>query len=309
MSLPLVSVAIPAYNHARYIDACLQSVYAQTYPNIELVVIDDGSKDETAARIHEFLTRHGGRFQNVIFRSRPNQGVCVTSNEAIAACTGEWVHLLGSDDLIYPEKIRHQHLAIEAWDDQTLALVYSDADYIDENGRRLPITQRSRPNAGPDHAAYRYLFQQNPITNPTVALKREAFLDIGGFDESLKLEDWDCWLRLSTKYSIARLPLVLAGYRYHPHNTSRNQRLMLHSMLLTFAKFLESHGELVPAKMRRENFRKNLHRLYRWAKKNNPGMLLPIGIDSFVLGFRIPEPNDYRRYADRLAISDMRPVF
>ncbi|BBP00862.1 glycosyltransferase family 2 protein [Sulfuriferula nivalis] len=130
---PLVSVAIPAYNHARYIEQCLQSVVDQTYPNIELVIIDDGSTDNTADKISAFLNRHQNRFANIIFESQNNKGVSATSNKAIALCNGEWVHLLGSDDLIHPDKIAHQQDAIKAWADPNLALVYADADYIDEN--------------------------------------------------------------------------------------------------------------------------------------------------------------------------------
>ena len=251
-------------------------------------------------RADHFLATHADRFANVIIKSRPNRGVSATSNEAITACNAEWVHLLGSDDVLYPEKILHEWQAIQAWNEPRLALVYADADYLDANGKKYPKTQGSRPAAGPDSSAYQWLFLQNPITNPTIALNRSAFLNIGGFDESLKLEDWDCWLRLSVKHAIARVPEVLAGYRYHPYNTSRNQHLMLHAMLLTFAKFLESHGELVPVNVRKENFRKNLHRLYRWAKNNHPVLLASIGADMLTTPFRTPEALDYRRYAEKL---------
>jgi alpha-1,3-rhamnosyltransferase len=300
MTNPLVSVAIPAYNHARYIEQCLQSVVDQTYPNIELVIIDDGSTDNTADKISDFLNRHQNRFANIIFDSQNNMGVSVTSNKAIALCNGEWVHLLGSDDLIHPNKISHQFAAITTWSDPNLALVYADADYIDENNLTIQKSQKNRPKAGVVSAAYCQLFLQNPITNPTIAIKREAFLAIGGFDETLKLEDWDCWLRLSVNYSIARLPEVLASYRYHPHNTSRNQHLMLEAMLRTFAKFLDNHGDLIPTDIRKQSFRDNLHRLYRWSRKHHPILLLPILNDALASPFHIPTAQNYKYYAERL---------
>ena len=300
MKYPLVSVAIPAYNHGEYIEACLRSVHDQTYPNIELVVIDDGSTDDTRARIDHFLAAHEGRFTKVLVRSQTNRGVSATSNEAIEVCSAEWVHLLGSDDVLHPDKIMIQWQAIQTWSDPDLALVYADADYIDNYGVVLPKTQRDRSEPGPQHAAYQSLFLRNEITNPTVALRREAFLDIGGFDESLRLEDWDCWLRLAVKYSIARVPQVLASYRYHPGNSSRDQTMMLHAMLLTFARFLDNHGELIPAAIRKENYRKNLHRLYRWAKRNRPGLLMSIAADAVTTMFKTPNSGDYLRYADVL---------
>lgn len=298
---PIVSVAIPAYNHARYIAACLQSVVSQTYPNLELVIIDDGSSDGTVAVITDFLNQHANRFKRVIFETQNNQGVSTTSNKAIALCTGEWVHLLGSDDVLYPNKIMRQFQAIQAWDEPSLALVYTDADYIDENNIALAKIQKNRPQAGLSYSAYRQLFLQNPITNPTIALKRSAFLAIGGFDSSLKLEDWDCWLRLSINHSIARVPEVLASYRYHPHNTSRNQHLMLEAMLQTFAKFLDAHHDLIPTKIKKQSFRDNLHRLYRWSRKNQPKLLLPILKDVLASPFHTPSAQDYRYYAKQLA--------
>ena len=103
MSKPLISVAIPAYNHACYIEFCLQSVVDQTYPNIELVIINDGSTDDTATKITGFLNKHPNRFANVIFETQNNQGVSATSNKAIRLCNAEWVHLLGSDDVMHPK--------------------------------------------------------------------------------------------------------------------------------------------------------------------------------------------------------------
>ena len=303
MTKPLISVAIPAYNHACYIESCLQSVINQTYPNIELVIIDDGSTDSTVAKVTHLLNKHSNRFTNIIFETQNNQGVSATSNKAISLCNGEWVHLLGSDDLIHPNKVSHQFAAISTWKDPYLALVYADANYINENNAIISKPQKNRPQTGITRSAYLQLFLQNPITNPTIAIKKEAFLSIGGFDETLKLEDWDCWLRLSVNYSIARLPEVLASYRYHPHNTSRNQHLMLEAMLRTFAKFLEIHGDLIPPEIRKQSFRDNLHRLYRWAKQNHPALLLPILKDTLASPFHIPEAQDYTYYAERLAQS------
>ena len=80
---PLISVAVPAYNHGRFIRDCLTSVRNQTYENLELVVIDDGSQDDTAQEVERFLRDHAARFSRTVFRSRPNRGVSATSNEGI----------------------------------------------------------------------------------------------------------------------------------------------------------------------------------------------------------------------------------
>lgn len=167
-------------------------------------------------------------------------------------------------------------------------------------GRTLNRRHRARPSPGPDHKAYQALFLGNPVLNPTVALRREAFLKIGGFDETLALEDWDCWLRLAVNYPIARVPEVLAFYRRHGSQNSRNQTRMLHAMMITFGKFLTQHGELIPSGVRRRNFYKNLHRLLRWARKNRPSLLAPLLKDTLAGFFSVPKATDYFRYAEAL---------
>lgn len=118
-----MSVAIPAFNHADYIEACLASVCSQTYPEIEIVLVDDGSIDDTLFRAKVFLDQHASRFRRIEAYSRPNRGVSATSNECVSACRGEWVHLLGSDDTLAPNKLMREWLAIQEWNSPELALV------------------------------------------------------------------------------------------------------------------------------------------------------------------------------------------
>ncbi|MDQ5882353.1 MAG: alpha,3-rhamnosyltransferase [Pseudomonadota bacterium] len=115
MTLPLVSIAIPAYRHARYIETCLASVCAQTYPELELVLIDDGSPDGTFEVAKRFLDAHRDRFRRIVLERRETRGVSANSNACIEACSGEWVHLLGSDDRLYPEKVARIQAAIDEW--------------------------------------------------------------------------------------------------------------------------------------------------------------------------------------------------
>lgn len=218
MTLPLVSIAIPAYRHAHFIEATLASVCAQTYPELELVLIDDGSPDDTFEVAKRFLATRQARFRRIVLQRHKNQGVSGNSNACIQACQGEWVHLLGSDDIIHPEKVAKIQQALADWSSHDLALIHTDCDFIDENGRPVTRTrQRPRPEPGPQTSAYRWIFMgEHSIFNPSIALHRDKFLEIGGFDRSLVLEDIDCWLRLSVKHCIARVPEVLASYRKHP---------------------------------------------------------------------------------------------
>ncbi len=296
--LPLVSVAIPAYNHAAFIEACLASVCAQTYAELELVLIDDGSQDDTLEVARRFLETRRERFRRIVLERQENQGVSAASNAVIAACQGEWVHLLGSDDVLYPDKIARIQQAIADWDCPDLALVHADADTIDEHGR--PVVRRRlkpRPAPGPDREAWRVLFLgDNFIVNPTVALRRETFLAEGGFDRNLALEDIDCWLRLSARHAIARVPEVLAGYRKHPGNTLRRRVRMLGAQFHTFGKFLAGHPGLIAEDDIRRHFRRCLKRFWRRMRRQRPWLLPRVLGAQLMSHLRTPQPEDYRRF-------------
>lgn len=302
MTQPLVSVAIPAYNHVAFIEACLVSVCAQTYAELELVLIDDGSQDDTLEVARRFLDPRRERFRRIVLERQENQGVSAASNACIAACRGEWVHLLGSDDVLYPEKVARIQQAIADWHCADLALVHADADTIDQHGR--PVVrrrQKPRPAPGPDREAWRVLFLgDNFIVNPTVALRREAFLAAGGFDTNLALEDIDCWLRLSARHAIARVPEVLAGYRKHPGNTLRRRVRMLGAQFHTFGKFLAEHEGLIAEADIRIHFRRYLKRFWRRMRRKQP-WLLPVVLGAQLKShLRTPRPEDYRRFGGLL---------
>ncbi len=297
MNLPLVSVAVPAYNHAAFLTDCLESVRVQIYPRLELVIVDDGSTDDTLVVAERFAATHAGRFERLTILHQPNRGVSAASNRAIAACQGEWVHLLGSDDLLYPDKILHQQQAINAWNEPRLALIYSDVDFIDAEGRVLSSATCNRPPPGPDHQAYLWLISHNYIANPTVALRRAAFLSISGFDEQLRLEDLDGWLRLSVDHAIARTPGVLAGYRRHGRNASQRQLMMFEANWNTLGQFAEQHGDLIPPALWRACLRRRLHSFLRWARRNAPELIPAILGDALLSWVRTPKPSVWRRYA------------
>ena len=306
MSVPLVSVAIPAYNHAAFIEACLESVCAQTYPELELVLIDDGSKDDTFERARRYLDVHGGCLRRIVLERQENQGVSATSNACFAACRGEWVHLLGSDDVLYPRKVERIQQAIAGWNCPELVLVHADVDIIDHEGRiHARQSAKSRPQAGIEHEAWRWIFMgKHYIFNPTLALRRDAFLAIGGFDASLALEDMDFWLRLSVHHAFGRVPEVLAGYRKHAGNTSRRRVKMLGAHFLTYAKFLAEHAGLMPEDELRRHFRKHLKRFWRRTRYRQPWRLLPVLAALVKSSFSTPQAEDYRRFGqilDRMA--------
>lgn len=299
MTLPLVSIAIPAYRHARYIEACLESICAQTYPELELVLIDDASPDNTFELAQRFLESRAGRFRRIVLeRHAGNCGVSATSNDCIAACRGEWVHLLGSDDILYPDKVARIQAAIDEWNCPELALVHADADFIDADGKLHARQPRGTPvPPGPDRQAWQWLFfGRHAIYNPSIALRRDAMQAIGGFDPELALEDIDCWLRLSVNYAIARVPEVLACYRKHPGNTLRKRIRMLGAQFHTYGKFVASYPGLIPDDALRTHYRQNLWRLWRRLRIKRPWLCAELAVAALQSRFRTPDAADYHRY-------------
>jgi alpha-1,3-rhamnosyltransferase len=192
---PLVSVIIPAYNHALYVERAISSVLNQTYKNIELIVIDDGSIDDTWNEINRIHQKSGGKFK--IF-TQSNKGVSITLNLGVAKSSGIYIALLASDDYYVEDKIERQvKLFLESHD--TVGLVHSSAfmDYGDPESI-VSLTGSYIPAVG-DNIFYMLVEQGARVVAPTVMFKRIAYDSVQGFDENLIAEDVDFYVALAAK--------------------------------------------------------------------------------------------------------------
>ncbi len=199
---PLVSVVMPAYNHGRYIARGIESVLSQTYENVELIVIDDGSKDDTWAVIESVRARSSRPFVAV---TQANQGVCKTLNRGIAMSSGELVAAVASDDYFLPDKLRRQ-VEVFASSDDSVALVHTSAFLDYQNGAPLEdISGSYLPAVG--RCFDDVLTQRVRVVAPSMMFRRSAHDAIGGFDETLAAEDVDFFVRLAAAdYGFAYLP-------------------------------------------------------------------------------------------------------
>ncbi|HEX8272058.1 MAG TPA: glycosyltransferase family A protein [Longimicrobiaceae bacterium] len=193
MKPPLVSVVIPAYNHAPYVERSIRSVLDQTYGSIELIVVDDGSTDDTWDVIQRVHAASGGSF--MIYR-KPNGGVSSTLNFGIRRSSGVYVAVLASDDYFALEKIERQ-VELFLASPPVVGMVHSNA-YDDFGGGKLVSTQgRYTPAVG---ACFRELLSlQVGAVAPTAMFRRDAYDRVGGFDESLAAEDVDFYVGLAAK--------------------------------------------------------------------------------------------------------------
>ncbi|HJP39532.1 MAG TPA: glycosyltransferase [Gammaproteobacteria bacterium] len=200
---PLVTVVIPAYNEAETIAAAINSVMQQSFTNFELLVIDDGSTDDTA-EISAAIA--DPRVQVLSF---DNQGLAASRNRGIRHATGELIAFLDADDLWTPNKLHSQVEALQQHPEAKLA--YSWTDCIDEDNRFL----RHGSHVHAEGLVYKLLLSRNFMDNGSSPMVRKsAFDEAGVFDESYRAgEDWDMWLRLAHRYPFTCVPFVQVLYR------------------------------------------------------------------------------------------------
>lgn len=219
----LVTVIIPSYNHSKFISATIESVIAQTYEKIELIIIDDGSKDKSIQIIESFREVCERRFINFKLVSRPNRGLCATLNEALSYSSGEYVAIIASDDFMYPLKTM---LQVEYLDQHNDCVgVFSGATIIKENGDCL--VQRSG-------TLKKYFFKDIILNNyqlfsPSGMYRAKLLNEVGGYNENVLLEDWFMNLSITEQGGyLFPLQSTLIAYRRHENNAS-NRTLALHS--------------------------------------------------------------------------------
>lgn len=204
-----ISVVIPAYNAEPFMRRCLQSVFAQTLKPHEVIVMDDGSTDKTAALAAELGAR---------VLSGPNRGPSFARNEAMRAASGEWIALLDADDLWAPNKLECQTAIIRP---ETL-LVYTGVQTFDDAGLRDTVFAI-------DPARVKKMLRYcNPIVPSATLIRRDDVLRIGGFREGLAAcEDWEMWMRLKNMGCFDAVREPLTSYYIHSASLSANPETML----------------------------------------------------------------------------------
>lgn len=230
---PLVTVIIASYNHARYIEASIDSVINQTYKNIELLVVDDGSRDDSPAVLKRLQEQHG-----FDLRFQANQGLARTLNDAIARAKGDLIVPFGSDDIMLPHRIATQ---VEYMNGKPeVGICSANIETIDQDGNVMGAREQRNRNLPFRRLDFDDLFldrKPGPMA-ATLMLRREALEKVGGFNADIRLEDVYIELSIARAgYFIDVLGEVLAQYRDHPTNTFKNGRFMVDNVLRTFAVF------------------------------------------------------------------------
>ena len=212
---PRVSVVMPIYNGAAFLASSIDSVLAQTIPDFELILVDDGSTDGTAEIIRDYAARDA----RIVPVAKPNSGIADTLNRGLAVARGEWVARLDSDDLMVPERLERQLAFMAANPDAIAAGSYYEI--IDpagaSHGTRLPLPRTRDELAG-------FLAAREPLSflHPSMMFRRQTALDLHGYDKQTEpAEDVDLFARmLATGAPILIQPEVLLRYRVHSNAVS-----------------------------------------------------------------------------------------
>jgi glycosyltransferase involved in cell wall biosynthesis len=220
----LVSVLIPAYNHEAFIEQCLDSVLHEPYLYKELVIIDDGSTDDTRDKIAAWVARHGADIA-VDFTSRPNRGVAATLNELASRAKGEFLRLGASDDYFLAGGFHAQVEYLKA-NPGKLAVI-GDSVVVNRGGETLHASgmiglhRVKKSNYLSDDGIRRQIISRWAVGGPVAMIRKHTIDSIGGWSEDLRIDDWSFFLRLAAIDALGFVDTKVGAYRIHGNNTCR----------------------------------------------------------------------------------------
>lgn len=215
----LVSVVIPVFNGERYLDQAVESVLAQTHSDFELIIVDDGSSDDSA----NIAERRARRDARVRLLRQPNGGVAAARNTGLEAARGEWVACLDHDDLMLPHRLERQIAFIAAHPE--VKLFGSVCEYINERGRPCGHTVSAPLRSRADLDALLAKGRLIGLTHPSVIMHRETIRALGGYDPAMEpAEDLDLWMRVAQAgHLVLQDDEVLTRYRVHGRSITGGQ--------------------------------------------------------------------------------------
>lgn len=257
LSVPLVSVNLVTYNHEKYIAAAVQSVLRQTFRDLELVVVNDGSLDGTAEQLEAI------RDPRLRVLHQENQGPAAATNHGLAACRGQYVALMSGDDLCHPGRIAIQ---LEAYRRGGPRVLFSGVDFIDDDGKPIQDSHFAADSFFLEDLTRARILERlfrvgNYFNSITTFAERRILLDSGGYDVSLlQMQDYDLWVRLVKHHDLEILPDRLVQYRIRGGNQNLSspepdkQVASLNEHYLVMRRFFDG----VPSALFREAFAESL---------------------------------------------------
>lgn len=239
--LPLVTIGVVSYNNARFTTETLNSVANQTYENIELIIVDDNSFDNSVELINKWLLNYHKPYKFITHDK--NLGVCATCNDVLRNSNGRYISYISTDDVMLPDKTKVQVNILEGAS-QDVGIVYSDAYIINENGKlhfNKFIQYHRNFEDIPQGNIFTTLIEGNFIPIMASLIKRECYETCGEYDTDLVYEDYDFLLRVSRKYEFVFSDYTSVQYRLHSTNLHKKLASMV-AMETQFKIFAKHAG-------------------------------------------------------------------
>ena len=226
---PFVSVIIPAYNSADFLGQAIDSVLAQTFMDLEIIVVDDGSTDRTPEVSAQYS-------DHITYIRQSNSGNAAARNRGVAEARGRWLCFLDADDLWEPRKLERQLLDLLRHPEWLISFVRARKFF--ESGESEPMPEDPSESELWDRLVF---YQQFGSSHSGMMLRASCFEQVGGFDDALRLSvDWDLFIRLADRYRMRVLPEFLVHHRQHSSNTTGDAELRLRMYLAC----LDKHRQL-----------------------------------------------------------------
>ncbi len=230
---PLVSIVMPNFNHAPYLGTAIASVLTQSYANVELIVVDDGSTDESRA----VAARYGNRIRYIW---QENRGLSAARNTGIRAATGEYIGLLDADDLYEPACLATLIATLQA--NPEADGIYCGYQFVDQQNQPLPQIEARQI---PAEQLYETLLDGNFFVPESMLVHQRCYASAGAFDETLRAcEDWDMWLRITRQHMIIGTDAVLTRHRVLAGSMSSNPTRMINNRMAVLKKHLGAEPAL-----------------------------------------------------------------
>ena len=227
MSAPLVSIYITNYNYGQFIEEAIDSVCNQTYQNIELIIIDDGSTDNS----HKIIESYSS-LENIQIIYQTNKGLNVTNNVAIRTSRGKYIMRLDADDFLHPSAVDKMVTELEA--DSRIGLIFPDYYYVDEASKI--IGQEKRHNFDKDVTLY-----DQPAHGACTLIKKENLVSVGGYNESYNCQDgYELWIKFINHFKVTNFSEPLFYYRQHGKNLTKSEERILDTRAKINANYVKS---------------------------------------------------------------------
>ena len=234
----LVTVICICYNHEQYVQDCIESIIKQTYQNIEFIIVDNNSQDNSVIIIEKFSNELSKRFINYKFmKNESNIGITKALNKAIRLSQGDFISFISADDVFVYDKTETQIIAFKSLD-ENYGVICGNIDFINSNNQKIYLDSngeiiskkncyyefgneyllrnRNSKEIMSHYGEYKTLFINNYIQAATVLIRRKVLEEVGLFDESFFYEDWPLWLNISKNYKFYYIDKVFFNYRKHP---------------------------------------------------------------------------------------------